>query len=148
MFFLLLGGLYWRYEEAFKKLFSWYVFIPLLLAYIFLVGWHYDMIGCVISTLHINVLGIILSVVICLLQPSLLKRMPSLQFLEYIGKNSICFYFMSGATLIVMGILIGRFFGVSIFGYTAVLTLSINSAYLGTYVINKRLPWLLDLRIF
>lgn len=147
MFFLGLGGIYWRYELQINKVLSWYVMIPLLVVYTFVVGWHYDITGCVISTLHLNALGIAMSVLICVLLPRMLRDLKSVDAITYIGKHSICFYFMSGALPIVMGMIIKRFMNVNAFGYMIDLVACIALAYLGTYIINRWLPWLLDLRV-
>lgn len=147
MFFLGLGGIYWRYELQINKVLSWYVMILLLVVYTFVVGWHYDITGCVISTLHLNALGIAMSVLICVLLPRMLRDLKSVDAITYIGKHSICFYFMSGALPIVMGMIIKRFMNVNAFGYMIDLVACIALAYLGTYIINRWLPWLLDLRV-
>lgn len=147
MFFLALGGIYWRYEQQINKVLSWYLMIPSLVAYAYIVGWHYDITGCVISTLHLNALGIVMSILICILLPRMLRDLSSVDAITYIGKNSICFYFMSGALPIVMGMVIKRIMGVSAIGYTIDFVICLVLAYIGTYIINRWLPWLLDLRV-
>lgn len=147
MIFIALGGLYWRYEKQINKVFNCYVMIPLLVVYTYIVGWHYDITGCVISTFHLNALGIVMSVLICLMLPRMLRDLKSIEAITYIGKNSICFYFTSGALPIVVGIIIKRILGVHALGYILVFVICITLAYMGTYVINRWLPWILDMRL-
>lgn len=148
MMFLALGGIYWRYEKEINKVLSWYVMVPLLAVYTYIVGWHYDMTGCVISTLHLNTLGIVMSVLICFMLPRILRDLKPIEAITYIGKHSICFYFMSGALPIVIGMVAKRIMGVNALGYMIDVAISISLAYMGTYVINRWLPWLLDFRVF
>lgn len=147
MMFLALGGLYWRYEQQINKVLSWYVMLPLLAVYIYIVGWHYGSVECIISTFHLNGLGLLMSTIIVFLLPRILRDLKPVDAITYIGKHSICFYFMSGALPIVLGILVRHFMDVNAFGYILVLVFSLAIAYLATYVINRWLPWLLDLRL-
>lgn len=147
MLFLAMGGIYWKYEQQINKVLSWYVMLPLLVVYTYIVGWHYDITGCVISTLRLNALGIVMSMLICLMLPRMLRDLKPVDAITYIGKHSICFYFMSGALPIVMGMIIKRFMGVNALGYMIDLVACVLMAYLGTYIINRWLPWLLDLRV-
>lgn len=146
MLFLAVGGIYWQYEQQINKVLSWYAMIPLLSVYTYIVGWHYDITGCVISTLHLNALGLVMSTLICIMLPRMFRDLKSIDAITYIGKHSICFYFMSGALPIVMGMIIKRFMGVNALGYMIDLVACVSMAYLGTYIINRWLPWLLDLR--
>lgn len=145
--FLAMGGLYWRYERQINKVLRWYVIMPLLAVYIYIVGWHYGSVGCVISTFRLNGLGLLMSTIIVFLLPRMLRDLKPIEAITYIGKHSICFYFMSGALPIVLGILVRHFMDVNAFGYILVLVFSLAIAYLATYVINRWLPWLLDLRL-
>ena len=146
MFFFSLGGLYWSYETIITKWLRWYIIFPLVAAYTYIVGWHYDIVGCVISTLHLNALGLVMGTLICIMLPRMFRDLKSIDAITYIGKHSICFYFMSGALPIVMGMIIKRFMGVNALGYMIDLVACVLMAYLGTYIINRWLPWLLDLR--
>lgn len=147
MIFLALGGIYWRYEEHINKLLSWFVMLPLLAVYTYIVGWHYDITGCVISTLHLNALGIVISVLICFMLPRMLRNFKPVESITYIGMHSICFYLMSGALPIIISMIIKHILGVNAIGYTITLIACLSLAYLVTCIINRWLPWLLDLRV-
>lgn len=147
MIFLALGGIYWRYEQHINKLLNWFVMLPLLAVYTYIVGWHYDITECVISTLHLNALGIVISVLICFMLPRMLRNFKPVESITYIGMHSICFYLMSGALPIIISMIIKHILGVNAIGYTITLIACLSLAYLVTCIINRWLPWLLDLRV-
>lgn len=145
--FLTAGGLYWRYEEQIHRLMKWYVLLALIVAYGVVFTLWSDDVQVLISTLSINAIGLLVCIIACITLTELCKFLPKIGLLTFIGQYSITFYFMSGATPIVFGMLVSKFMGVSVLGYVIVLTASLVTAYLGTYIINRRLPWLLDLRV-
>ena len=144
--FLAAGGLYWRYEEQIHRLLKWYVLLALIIVYGVVFTLWSDEVQVLISTLSINAIGLLVCIVASITMSELCKYLPNIGLLTFIGQYSITFYFMSGATPIVFGLLVSKFMGVSLLGYVIVLTASLVTAYIGTYIINRWLPWLLDLR--
>lgn len=148
MFFLSLGGLYWRYETIITKWLRWYIILPLVAAYTYIVGWHYDIVGCVISTFRLNCLGLIASVVICFLLPKMMTYIKNIHAITYLGQNTIGFYFMSGALPIVLSMLVHKVMPESnALGLAIVFTGSISIAYVAVYLMNRFIPWVFDLRV-
>ena len=83
------------------------------------------------------------------------KLIPFIEFLSFIGKNSLGFYFLSGALPIAMSIGIHRLFAVkglslNIFqNALSVVMLCVASlliAYLFVHFANNYTPWLWDMR--
>ena len=147
MFFLSLGGLYWRYETIITKWLRWYIILPLVAAYTYIVGWHYDIVGCVISTFRLNCLGLIASVVICFLLPKMMTYIKNIHAITYLGQNTIGFYFMSGALPIVLSMVVHKVLpGSSALGLAIVFAGSMGISYVAVYLMNRFMPWLLDLR--
>lgn len=147
MIFLSLGGLYWRYETIITKWLRWYIILPLIASYTYIVGWHYDIVGCVISTFRLNCLGIIASVVICLLLPKMMTYIKNIRAITYLGQNTIGFYFMSGALPIVLSMVVHKIMpGSSALGFAIVFAGSMSTGYVAVYLINRFMPWLLDFR--
>ena len=145
--FLAAGGLYWRYEEQIHRLLKWYVLLALVIVYGVVFTLWSDEVQVLISTLSINAIGLLVCIVASITMAELCKYLPKIGLLTFIGQYSITFYFMSGATPIVFGLLVSKFVGVSPLGYAIVLITSLVTAYLGTYIINGWLPWVLDLRV-
>lgn len=145
--FLATGGLYWRYEEQIHRLKKWYVLLALVVAYGLTFTIWSDEVQVLISTLSINVIGLLVCMVASITMAELCKYLPKIGLLTFIGQYSITFNFMSGALPIVMGMIIKRFMGVNALGYIIDLVACVSMAYLGTYIINRWLPWLLDLRV-
>ena len=72
--------------------------------------------------------------------------MPQIKTLTFVGRNSICFYFMSGALPITLSAIIKRFYPeVSPWGVFLVFSLTLIGAYIASLVIVKYLPWMLDI---
>ena len=146
--FLAMGGLYWRYEKLFDKLMKWWFVLPLLAAYVAMVVLLKDYNNPLISTLSIQPLGFVTSAMACLLLVWLSKKLPEISTLTFIGKNSIGFYFMSGALPIVLGMVANKFFVVrSLWIMLAVWAICSVLAYIAVALINRWLPWLWDLRV-
>ena len=147
MIFLALGGLYWRYETQIDKLKRWWVALPLLLVYVQVILLC-DKTNPLISTLQIQPLGFLTSTIACLLLIWLCKHMPEIKPLTFIGRNSIGFYFMSGALPITFSLIAHKL----VAGSHAWLLLAVWIAclivvYFVVVMINKWLPWLWDLRL-
>ena len=125
----------------------WYIVLPLFATYTYIVGWHYDFVGCVISTFRLNCLGIIASVVICFLLPKKMTYIKNIHAITYLGQNTIGFYFMSGALPIVLSMVVHKVMPESsALGLTIVFAASMAISYVAVYLINRFMPWLLDLR--
>ena len=75
------------------------------------------------------------------------RQLPQIKTLTFVGRNSICFYFMSGALPITLSAIIKRFYPeVSPWGVFLVFSLTLIGAYIASLVIVKYLPWMLDIR--
>lgn len=146
--FLALGGLYWRYEQLLQNMLKWYVCLLLLgvMVAIILLSNFADPL---ISTLTIKPLGVVTSLIACMLLVQLCKLLPEVKLLTFIGQNSIGFYFMSGALPIIFGLLAHKLVAGSHSWLMLLVWLaSMVGAYVGVMVINRWLPWLWDLRSF
>lgn len=74
--------------------------------------------------------------------------MPALKILNYIGQNTIGFYFMSGALPIVLSMVVNRLMPQSnAVGFVFVLAGSAGVGYGLVYLMNRFTPWIFDLRL-
>jgi len=102
--FFVFGGIYWRYETYIDNYMSIPIFGGLLFTYIYLVktlGAHITL----ISTLSINGYGVIISFVGIIILLYLCKLLRNNLILDAIGKNTLGFYYFSGAFPIVLNVL-------------------------------------------
>jgi len=78
----------------------------------------------------------------------MMKKLPDLRILSFIGKHSITFYFFSGALPALCGAIWRRFFpGISHYLYIfAAISCELLLATIITWGIHKFAPFLLDLR--
>ena len=148
LIFLAMGGIYWRYEKQIDKLAHWWFIVPLAIAYMAMVIGLKGYNDPVISTLTIQPLGFVTSAMACLLLVWLCKILPEVRPLSFIGKNSLGFYFMSGALPISLSLIAHKVIaGSHIWLFLVVWAASLVFAYIAVIVINKWLPWLFDLRL-
>lgn len=144
--FLAFGGLYWRYETLLQKVLKWWVclmFLGAMTAIIMLC----DNTDPLISTLTIQPLGVVTSLIACVLLVQFCKLLPEIKPLTFIGQNSIGFYFMSGALPITFGLIAQKLVaGSHALLMLAIWLLCLVVAYVAVLVINHWLPWLWDLR--
>lgn len=145
--FLAMGGLYWRYENQIDKMMKWWFTIPCTVIYWAMVILLKDYTDPLISTLTIQPLGFVTSAMACLLLVWLCKKSPEMKPLSFIGKNSLGFYFMSGALPITFSLMAHKLVSGS---YTWLLlgiwVTCLLAAYITVMIINKWLPWMWDLR--
>lgn len=149
VFFMALGGMFNKHYRKLKK----YISIKNMLisgaAYFAIMLINYYYIGC---TQHImtvkydnipfglfnNILGIIF-----IIQVS--HYIPKMKWMQYIGKNTLIFYFMAGGVPLIMGLVARRFFPAGgylvTFAETAVCVALIFPI---SYIINRYFPWMLD----
>ena len=100
-----------------------------------------------VSMLDVNIAGIFLSILATVTLIELCKRLPKSNVLNYIGQNTIGFYFMSGALPIVLSMVVHKLLpSSSALGLVIVFAASMGISYMAVYLINRFMPWLLDLR--
>lgn len=145
--FLALGGLYWRYEASIVKYFNKYTIFLLMTLYIMALVLHPTHFHVLVSMQDVNVAGVIVSVVGTIVLIEICKWIPKGRLLNYIGKNTIGFYFMSGALPTVVGMGMHHILSQnSLLGLVVVFLTSTTIALCATYFINRFLPWLFDIR--
>ena len=146
LFFLATGGIYWQYEKKIDAIMKWWAVVLLLLVYISIIVFLEDT-NPLISTLQIQPMGFLTSCIACLLLVWLCKRLFEIRLLTFIGKNSIGFYFMSGALPIALSLITHKMMdGVHVWMMLAVWIVSLLFSYIAVVLINRWLPWLWDLR--
>lgn len=145
-----LGGLYLRYEKFMENMMKVWGTVLASVLYIGLLVY-----GKEISPLlmmgaggRVNPPGILTVFCSVLLVFRVCKLLPHVRWLEYIGQNSIVFYFFSG----VMPAMAGKLMVMAIpsgYGYVSTLAVAVFSLLLSTLIceaINRYAPFMLDVR--
>ena len=144
--FLGFGGLYWRYENVISKYRRWYITTGLLVLYVAILLFCKS-INPNISILSLQPLGIVTTLIACVLLIELCKVLPENKIINYIGQNTLGFYFMSGALPIVVSMLAHKLISGS---YLAVMLtdwfVCLILAYIFVKLINRWLPWMFDFK--
>lgn len=147
--YLALGGLYWHYEELINKYLKFPIILIGLLA-IYIVGSSKFFLPYVQSTTSlcsINVLGVLVSCIGTFLLIELCKRISDVKALDNIGKNSIGFYFLSGALPALTSIIINKIVpNITASILIADFILCIMSAYIIVTILTKYMSFIFDLR--
>lgn len=147
LIYLAIGGLYWRYEKHIDKLKKWCFALPLSVIYVFFILFCKNN-NPLISTLQIQPFGFLTSTIACLLLVWLCKMLPEMKYLIFIGRNTIGFYFMSGALPVVLSLFVHKFLSVqSQIGFLLVFVGSFVIGLCAVYLMNRFVPWLFDLRV-
>ena len=96
----------------------------------------------------VNGLGFALSVIGILLMVALCKHIPSSGLIRYMGRHTLPLYFLSGGVPNVLAIISVKMGIVTnLITYLVLCVLSIIIALIGTIVIERYIPFLLDLRL-
>lgn len=145
--FLSLGGLYWKYEKYIDSLLKWWIIVPLIVLLIIIVNGFLGNSDPIISIRTIQPLGFVSGTISCLLVVWLCKRLPDIYLLSFVGKNSLGYYFMSGALPIVCGIAFRKVLDIKV-NWIFLICFLISLMFAGVIVlfINRYMPWLWDMR--
>ena len=147
MIFLAFGGVYWKVENLINRVINKYVFIGMIVLYVILLIIYPSHFKVLVSLLDVNIAGLFISILATISLIELCKRLPKSNVLNYIGQNTIGFYFMSGALPIVLSIVVHKVMpGSSAVGLAIVFVGSMGIGYVAVYIMNRFMPWLLDLR--
>ena len=145
---LALGGGYKIYESLIHRFMNPYVLICMSAIYLLYFYFCGDNIPVLVSVLNIDFIGLFSAIYISVILIELAKYLPKISYLTFIGQKSLAFYFMSGALPLLFSMLLKNFFSFpSFFGLIVVFILSLQVAYVITYLLDKFTPWLFDIRI-
>ena len=112
--------------------------------------------NALISTLQIEPIGFITSILSCMLLVFICKKAPNFKILTFIGQNSLGFYFLSGALPITLSAIVKKIINLLNIEFTTTINhvilllifiICIILAYLVVSIMNKYFPWLFDLRL-
>lgn len=149
VFFMVLGGIAGTYYEKLKRIIT----IPGLLLsgilYFGLMLYNYYNLGyfqAIMSVDYDNIpLGLLNNILGILFMLQLCHYIPEIKWLQYIGKNSIIFYFFAGGIPLTIGYLAKAFLPCHGYLTTAVVTvLCIVLVFPIAYIINRYFSWTLD----
>lgn len=146
-FLMMLGGLYNVYETSINKYLNNKIIVTIILITLIIIMNDYDL-YCLGLSGRCNLLGfttIILSILLLMLAA---KQITPNKMTDFIGRQSIIFYFLSGAvpSILLFGIkslpLETSYIVLSVY-----ILLSLTVSYIASYIISKYIPFLLDIRI-
>lgn len=149
LFIMCLGGVYQKHETSVYKLISKPFYIILLtigyacIEYCSLLypAYHFGLSG------KNNLLGITGTIFAILLMIPITNRIKENHLLQFIGKNSIVFYFLSGAVPITVATITNYLFEEKTYSIYACITIaSLAVSYATTYIITRYMPFIFDLR--
>ena len=140
-----LGGLYMTYEDKLKGLVLCIATAISITGY-YLLYTGYD-VACLGLSGRCNLIGFLTSIATTLVLIEITKRIKANKTMNFIGKNSILFYFFSGATPATFASLSTKFNINGEISLIMTLILSLTSSYAITYIIVKCFPFLTDIRL-
>lgn len=147
--FMTLGGLYGKYEDVVDKVIGKIGLLLMGIVYVAImlfVAKTYDL-RCGMLSVNVNAAGFAVSLLGIALIVGISKFLPDNNFLNYIGRHSIVFYFFSGVYPAAFGAVAQRIFEAP--AYWIVLLVWLMAFICGaatTWFIDRYLPFLLDLR--
>lgn len=144
--FMILGGLVYKYFDSIiniLKRFKYLIFCVFLIMSFLQNKYYYG--EYVLMSVRFNIYGSIYTCLGIMLIILISMRIPSIHFLQTIGKNSILFYFMSGVIPAIISTLFLKYF-TSPWLYLFVTVISVIIGYFTSLLIKKYLPGLVDLR--
>lgn len=148
LLYVVCGGIYFKYEEQIVRIVSrWYVLALLVVLYFVVEFVMQEKALCLTSMGEMNVLGASVSIVGSVILIELCRKLKENVLLTFVAKNSIVFYFFSGALPVTLSAILSRVMEVqNVAGMMIVFVLSLLIGAVVAYVISRWLPWLLDVR--
>ncbi len=149
-FLMLLGGLYYKYESKINHIINKplaFIIAFLALTTVMIFAWNGTQMNCLGLSGKSNILGFTTIILSILLLIFVAKRIDSNKMTDFIGRQSIVFYFLSGAVPSTILKCIEMFqLEKSYMILTAYILLSLTISYVTAYIITKHLPFLVDIR--
>lgn len=149
-FLMLLGGVYYKHENKINKfLNNVTTIIVMLICYstILYFVWNGTKMYCLGLSGKSNILGYIVTILSILILIYFSKLFSSNKVTQFIGKQSIVFYFLSGAIPSTIKPLINKIpLENSYIVLISYILLSLTISYIATHIIVRYFPFLLDLR--
>lgn len=144
-FIMTIGGVYAKYENEINM----WIIAPMICTSV--IGYYMIYIGEIVPCLGLsgrcNVTGLITSISTIIILAEIVKHLNAVQVLIYIGKNSIIFYFFSGA---IPALISTTMIKIGIQGISLLLVsflLSISCSYILTHIIVMHFSFLTDIRL-
>lgn len=145
--FMVLGAYYRKYEQLFSWAFSKKTFLLFsVLLYLFYTEYFSENIKVSINVGAFNIMGATASILGIILFIEITKLIPYNKCFDYLGKNTLVLYLLSGAIPNVMSIILLKMIGVSNGSYVIISALSFLMAIFVVLLVNKYLIFLTDLR--
>lgn len=147
LIFIGFGGVYWKYEEVISKYMKWYV-VLLLLGVLVPMILFWKNVDPNITLLHLQPLGIVTTVISCILLIHFCKCLPENKLISFIGQNTLGIYLISGAVPSVICPLAHKLVPGS-YLYMMLLTwlVCLAVACFIVWFINRWLPWMFDFKL-
>lgn len=144
-FYFSCGGLYKVYESKINSMLSSIMIASLILTYLGTVLFFYDNIECTTSMCMIDPAGAIISIIGCILLIQLCKILRSNRLIDFVGNQSLGFYFLSGAIPLLLSLIINHFsIQSSLIKLILVFSLSVILSWQIVRFIIAYLPWTLN----
>lgn len=150
MVYIAAGGLYWKYEEAVHRLFScrWVLAaVAVVMCVLSIIFNDYLYSGYMVSLCKVHPIGVLFGICASAVLVELCKLLPEIAPLTFIGRNSIGFYFMSGALPICFSLIAGKLLPVhSPAVMLAIWAACVAVAYVVMLALMRFIPWIFDFR--
>lgn len=144
--FLGLGGVYWKLESICSLINKWIV-VLLAAVYGVLLFVKQDAFQVLVSMCELNLLGVCISTLGIVVLIEVCKRIRKANALEFIGKNSMGFYFFSGGVPVVCSMVANKVFPkTTSVGLIIVFAVSVSISFVAVWIISKYMPFLYDIR--
>lgn len=147
--FLTFGGIYQRYELVIDKVVGKIGYVVVFFIYWLCVIWDFNIYSMrfVLMSVNFNLLGFVVAMLGIVMLVGVCKKLNSIKIINYIGENSIIFYFLSGAVPAMISTIFKYFFITNYFYVLLITLLSIIVSCVLCFFINRYFRFLLDLRL-
>lgn len=147
LFFMALGGVYYKYEEIMVIFNKWYYILYVVVIWILIIHfWGPNLKFSPLIRL-LNIEGAIVGGLASFMVVLFSKKMVYLKLFDIIGENSLVFYFLSGAVPTVLCLAFNKFTSPSLYCLLFVFILSLIVSLFITKAIKKHIPYILDIRL-
>ena len=145
---LVMGGLYYKYEDSINKFFKNRVWLAVLsITYVCICVYFGSYFKTALDWQGLNFCGLCISLIGFVVIVEWTKLIPKGFLLNYAGRHSIGFYFFCGSIVNVIAVIAKHFIGYNHWIIVlAIAILSYSLSFLCVLLINKWVPFVYDLR--
>lgn len=146
-FYLVVGGLYKQYESKIGQIMNPILMLGLLLVYVLITLTPMIEVRTAVNAGILNIWGVFASVLGIVLLTDVCKKLPTIKLFNWVGRHTLVMYFLSGGIPNILSVMmLNMGVRLNFASFMVLCSFSFIIGMIGTWIIEKYFPFVIDLR--